>query len=142
MRGTVRLGKGAEHACRVAPPTFSNCGEQLAKDYSYEGAEVNEVSGHFYSDVLSSMFVTFKPDDFDRVMRALVDRYGKPDDLRTATLKDRAGATYENAIATWRKGDATLTVRKYANNINKADAVYISDSTIAEHKRREKEGGR
>ena len=136
----ISCGGVREIVCRSVPRAVSNCGEQLVKDYTYEGVDVLAINVHFYSDVLSRLSVYFKPDDFDRVVRALSARYGKPSHSATTPFRTPAGAIHENAAVGWSgSGGSMLLVRKYAGvNLMQAQALYDSESARAEFKRRGK----
>jgi len=113
-----------EYACRLAPATLRNCNERLARDYySYGGAEFKSISANFYSDSLISISLLFNARDFDSVLHALIARYGKPDELKT----ERAGATYENVFAQWRRG-SILYAEKYSGNLETSGVVFGSES--------------
>src|SRR5215471_5130550 len=58
-----------EYACCLP---VANCKEQLARDYSYAGAELQSVYAFFYSDSLARIILRFKSRDFETVFRALV----------------------------------------------------------------------
>jgi hypothetical protein len=132
-----------EIACNSAQtPSVRSCLDQRAKDYSYGGVEVDAVLAHFYSDALVSLSVRFKSSAFDQVLQAIATRYGKPDNLKTERLETRAGATYENIVASWKKKGSTLEARKYSGDINTAQASYRLDSSIHEFMRREKQSAR
>jgi hypothetical protein len=119
---------------RGAPKT---CAEERDKLYTFGGVPMNSIMANFYNDALASVRISFSAKDFDSVYAALTTRYGKPDELKTESIQNRAGAVFENTIASWRKGDSNLWVRRYSGNLDTSAADYTLDSSIAEFKKRQ-----
>jgi hypothetical protein len=122
---------------RGAPKT---CAEDRDKAYIYAGVRMRSFNAFFYSDALSSMHVTFSSTDFDSVLDAVTTRYGKPNHIKSEP--PTAAVPYENAVASWRKGDSVLELRKYAGGVEVGSAMYVLDSSRAEFERRRTEASK
>lgn len=119
-----------------------NCAEERDKAYTYAGARMHAFMANFYNDALASMHVSFYSSDFDSILAALISRYGKPDEIKSEPLQTRVGAVYENTIASWRKSDSTLLIRKYAGSISTGAAAYVLDGSTAEFEKRRGEAAK
>ena len=71
----------------------------------------------FSDDKLGSIMVTFKTDDFDRILASLNARYGDAEETEEP-IQTNAGVTYLNKRAFWKFPDASLRLIRYASNIN------------------------
>ena len=79
--------------------------------------------------------VTLDAKYFVDVVAALTKQYGKAA-VETETMQNLSGASYENRIYTWRRGNATLEVQTYGRDLENSSMIYRTDFSLQEYTRR------
>jgi hypothetical protein len=92
---------------------------------------------YYYAGKLETIGITFDEKHFSQVGAALEEKYGQGN-LKSETLQNRMGATFENRILSWRKGEATLEAKRYSGKIDTSSVIYRSDFALQEFARRSK----
>lgn len=67
----------------------------------------------------------FGTEGFPTLLRAFTEKYGEPK-LSTATWQNRAGATFDNDIATWTFSDGTLTLKRLGGRISDGSFSFVA----------------
>jgi len=79
--------------------------------------------------------VTLDTKYFVDVVTALAKQYGKAA-VETETMQNLSGASFENRIYTWRRGNATLEVQAYGRDLETSSMIYRTDFSLQEYTRR------
>jgi hypothetical protein len=106
---------------------------------TYAGVPAN-IMARFYEDRLTSISVTIFSSHFDSVVKALTERYGKPDSLETPIVKNRMGAEFQNVKAQWKRGDVILGAEKYGSSVTDGRVSYLTNWGLAEFQKRSGQG--
>lgn len=77
-------------------------------------------------DRLTAIIVTFAPDNYMAIYKALASKYGAPK-ISKQTVANRMNAKFENVIAVWRRGTQTLTATRYSSDLETSSLV-LDDS--------------
>jgi hypothetical protein len=118
-------------SCASAKLSAEVCAEML----SYSGVPVETISASFYEDKLSSVFITFKRDQYERVTTALAGTLGSGA-AKDEPFTTRDGQNVVNSLHEWRRGASSIRARKYTSSPDYS-AMYIQlDSHMAEFQRR------
>lgn len=94
---------------------------------------------YYYSDKLHSISLTVKASDFDQVVAAMKEKYGKPTDMIREPVQTRAGVTYQNQKYIWQNKTSSITVEKYAGTIDRSHITYHLNSYLDEFTKRSKQ---
>src|SRR5687768_15737657 len=111
------IARHAAFRCRDIEPRFRIAGDRACSVFgkperphdgakheagTYAGVPAN-VFASFYGDRLASVSVTIFAARFDEVLKALVERHGKPDAVESSVIKTPAGAELQNAKSQWKR---------------------------------------
>ena len=66
---------------------------------------------------------------FDPVLQALTEKYGKPQ-LQKSTVTSRAGATFPQDVATWRRGSIAMVFSRHGSAVDEP-ALSITGQTFS-----------
>lgn len=102
---------------------------------TYAGVPANLLV-RFYENRLASVTAFIFPAHFDIVLKALSERYGKPDTFETPIVKNRMGAEFQNMKAVWTRHDVILRADKYASSITEGSVSYATTWGMAEFQKR------
>ena len=75
--------------------------------------------------------VTVSPDEFDRVLSALKEKYGEPTDVSTETVSTKGGLRALNTLAKWDFVNGIVTAQRYAGALD-TSAILFTTSAYAE----------
>lgn len=70
----------------------------------------------------------------------MTEGYGTPTKVEQETLQSRAGATFQNEMMTWQRGDVRVNVRKYGDKIDEGLLSISTAAALDEFRRRSREG--
>jgi hypothetical protein len=117
----------ADHICNLALGQSANIG----------AVPVTQMLLYFYDGKLQAIGLFFGAQHFPEVDAKLVEGYG-PGATRHQELKNAKGDTLDNIIRTWRQGQTTLELSRYAGRRSLSRLTYHTDYAIEEYKRRSK----
>jgi hypothetical protein len=107
--------------------------------YRFGGLLTNSFYAFFYADALSMVSIRVQSGGFDTVTAALIEKYGKPNAVKTEALQTKIGATYQNITMTWRRSDSSIIATKFSGDINTSLIIYKLNSADNEIKKRSEE---
>jgi hypothetical protein len=119
----------------------SDCLANPAKVWNYGGYK-SDVYVWFINNALVRVSISFHVNLYQRILGALVTKYGKPDDTKTEEVQNKMGAKFDNEISSWNVSGVTLTINKYGDDLTKSSVLYSLDSSIqdmAERRKKENE---
>ena len=132
----------AKHPCKPLEEKYRELGDITCASYKAEtvaGAPVISAIYYFKADKLVRVNLSFATEDFLRIATALEERFGKPRATERPIIQNRAGATFENDVRSWRIGTDTVEVRKYAGHVTDGVLLYDSQKAISGAKARTKQ---
>lgn len=100
-------------------------------------APINFLMLGYYYDLLESIYISFDEKYFSGVISALNEKYGTVE-VKTETVRNRAGGSFENRIYTWGRNKATLKAERYSSRLDSSSVLYRTDFAIEEFARRKK----
>lgn len=113
------------------------CSLKFNERESIAGAPIRVLVLYYYSGKLETISIAFDEKHFSQVAAALSEKYGQGT-LTSETVQNRMGATFENRILSWRRGQATLEAKRYSGKIDTSSVMYRSDFGLQEFARRRK----
>ena len=99
------------------------------------GAPIRNIYLYYYFGKLERIEIRLWARDFHQVLAALQEKYG-PGSVKTETVQNRMGATFENSIYPWRRNSATLEAKKYEGDLEISSLDFETDFARQEAKRR------
>ncbi len=120
---TKDLGDGVRH-----------CGRLGTMADTYAGKHV-DIMRLFRKGKLVTVYVGgLKPEDFDEVETALVDKFGKPKEDRSQ-VHNAFGAQFDTATDTWTTGTAILVFKKRCGKVTDSCLTLISPEYMEKEQR-------
>jgi hypothetical protein len=113
------------------------CSLKFNERETIAGVPIRVLALYYYSGKLETISIAFDEKYFSQVAPALSEKYGQGT-VRSETLQNRMGATFENRILSWRRGQATLEVKRYSGKFDTSAVMYRSDFALQEFARRRK----
>lgn len=89
----------------------------------------------FYGDKLALVSVSFDADEFRRVKRALMEKYG-PGKSELSVVQNRVGVSFENETVIWQNPAASMKLTMRDRKVDEARLELTSKDSLAEFKRR------
>lgn len=133
----IALGSSILHAVNTGKFTCKNvkssvsdtiCGLWPSVKETIAGAPAKNVVLFIVDRKVSIIRVGFSPEDFDQVLDAMTEKYGKPT-VKDSELTTRLGAVYKNRTASWSTSDARLELSKYQGKVTDgALSIYDKDA--------------
>lgn len=117
-------------------------GAACATRNTWAGVNVLQVFAWFEAGALRRVSVTFKPQDFEQIVAAATERWGRPKHESTEEIQNRMGARFENRFARWEQGGVGLAVRRYGSRVDAGSALIISTADVIEAQKRRGEAGK
>lgn len=114
-------------SCAAGLPGFSDC----IRSATYGGVTFQSVDATFYEGRMGRVMVFTSPTSFDRLKDSLVEALGKPSKIETFVEKTRAGVELQNERYRWVKGDAMLTLMRYAATADTGSVTIMSGEAAA-----------
>ncbi len=126
-------------SCRDAGNPIADriCSLKFNERETIAGVPIRVLLLYYYSGKLETISLTFDEKHFSQVAAALVEKYGQGNS-RSETLQNRMGATFENRILSWRRGQATLEAKRYSGKLDASGVMYRSDFALQEFAKRRK----
>lgn len=109
------------------------------KRNTYGDVILNKAVAQFEDTGLRRVTVEFSPSSFDRLEKALRERYGPPSTENRETMQNRMGATFENQRSTWIKASGVLWNTKYASSLDRGAVHILSQEEWDRTKQREEQ---
>jgi hypothetical protein len=99
------------------------------------GVPVDSLMLLFYDNKLHTIFISVASKNFDEVVAALQEKYGKVVS-QNEEIHNRMGATFNDETYSWRKPGQVLTAEKYAGDINHSRLTFQTEAGLDEFSRR------
>ena len=112
------------------------CSLNFGERETIAGAPVQALMLFYYSGKLETISISFDSKHFSEVAAALTEKYGTGS-VKTQTIQNRMGATFENKIHSWRRGIATVETKRYSHKIDRSSVTYYTDFSLKEFARRQ-----
>jgi len=127
----------SKFSCRdsQAPMADQICHLNFDENETIAGVPVELLILIFFSNKLETISVTFNSESFFKVVAALKEKYG-PGEVRSEVVQNRMGASFENKIYSWRRGEAAIIARRYSGKIDRSTVNYVSDFALETSERR------
>lgn len=113
------------------------CSLKFNERETIAGVPIRVLALYYYSGKLETISIAFDEKYFSQIVPALSEKYGHGT-VRLETLQNRMGATFENRILSWRRGQATLEAKRYSGKLDTSSVMYRSDFALQEFARRRK----
>lgn len=97
----------------------------------FKGAPVDALVLYFTGERLSGIAASFAENQFDQVIRALMDEYG-PGDMETAKADPAAGGRPGNAIYVWRERSKLLRVERFQGGEPRSSVIISEKNFLSE----------
>ncbi len=111
------------------------CSLKFGERETIAGAPVQVLLLYYYFGKIETISISFDSKHFSEVAAALTEKYGAGS-VKTEAVQNRMGATFENKIYSWRRGNATLEAKCYSSKIDRSSVMYRSDFALQEFGRR------
>jgi hypothetical protein len=119
--------------------TISSRDEPITDLTNIAGHKAIAVEFSYFGNELKRGLATVKSVAFLDLVATIIERYGPPTSKGVETLQNRAGAKFESEILKWHRGNATLQVTKYHNDLETSSYSLTSDDYWEEVGRRRSE---
>jgi hypothetical protein len=113
------------------------CNLRYGERETIAGAPLKLLTLAFYNERLHYISVLFDEKDFSTVSSALIEKYGQTQ-VKSETLQNRMGATFENKIFNWARTGGSVEARRYSTKLDTSAVRWQSDSYIKEFAARRK----
>lgn len=130
-------------ACWLSPETSCGdgysaraieCRKAMEGKTTYGGLRVKQIAAYFYDGIgLGYVRIKIPATQFESLLVLLVEKHGKPDAFSTETVRNRMGAEFENATASWKSG---ILMEKYAKSLDEGMISLKLPAFSAEFNRR------
>lgn len=107
----------ADHTCSLVYETIA-------------GKEVQLLSVTFYDDHASIIRLLIQHSDFNNVVDALTERYGKPHSSETAQYANQLGAKFDRRTVRWLGDRSRIEAREYGGRIDRSVIEFIMNDSI------------
>ncbi|MDQ3203920.1 MAG: hypothetical protein M3Q94_17430, partial [Pseudomonadota bacterium] len=87
---------------------------------------------------VESFYLTTNSDNFSKMAALFTSKYGAPMDSSSEIVKTKAGASFTNETLSWQGRKVSITLQKFAGDIN-TSAATISDLATTAQKAAERE---
>jgi len=131
----IRFKASSDRNCTVYGKPEHNYQRPKLEAGTFAGVAAN-IDAAFFEDKLASVHVYVFATDFEDVLRALLDRFGKPDSLENMIVKNRMGAEFQNVVALWKRGDVILKAERFGSDLTESLVSYQTTWGIEEFKKR------
>lgn len=106
-----------DHACRIPGVTYAG-----------KGTNINV---HFLEGVSMVIVATIDSKEFDAVVGALKEKYGKPSTVDERNVQSGIGVMLTNTILVWKRGTSMLRAERYSSKVTES-AVSLTDTMSME----------
>jgi hypothetical protein len=98
---------------------------------SIAGVAVQSIQFTLFDGALGTISMRPRENSFEKIERALVDVYGRPNSVSTSPVTTRAGAALENRTATWQLPGGRVVITRFSVNIDESSVWYMSPAGTA-----------
>lgn len=105
---------------------------------TFAGAKVNSWLFLLRDGVVTTIMISLHTDNFDRVVAATEERWGRPSKREESTVQNRMGASFRQVEATWAIDNSVLVIRKRRGKIDEM-GVYLSTEAMIRDDARERD---
>ena len=113
------------------------CEESVKRAETYGGYPVKSIVARFYDGMgLGAARIIYNPNDFEKILVLLTEKYSKPSSFKTENIQNRMGAIFENAVAEWEIKTGKIRLEKYSAKVDEGTLVIHSSTNALEFKRR------
>ncbi|MBI5331440.1 MAG: hypothetical protein HZB71_12605 [Betaproteobacteria bacterium] len=127
----AQIASNPRHECRPVNTPIGDtvCGLRPRETETIAGASV--VSLYYFYDAgrLNGIQITLAEKDFQKVVDALGVKYGAGT-LAAAPIRNPNGATFEQRIWTWQRGEESLRAERYSGRLDRS-ILRITDDSAA-----------
>lgn len=88
---------------------------------------------HFRKDALVTVHMTFRSNDFENLRGVFIEKYGKPTRDQREILQNRFGAKFENETLTWAGPNVTVTLNRFASDLESGSAFFHVNAFTREY---------
>lgn len=106
---------------------------------TFGGVRVDRWVAILNDDVAKSIVVNLASDDFERVVAALTERWGKPESEKNSVVQNRMGATFDQIETTWKSEGSVLVAKKRRGKVDEMGLYLSTEKFIAEGSRERRE---
>lgn len=85
--------------------------------------------GYNAANLLTTIDASYHASNYPRLLAAFTSKYGAPR-ITTPTWQNRAGATFNNNVATWRFRDGTLKLERYGMDLNRGQISFEAPANM------------
>jgi len=114
-----------KHCSTIDLPEYGGDPKEIDDEILAEGGQI-QVHYQVEKFKLIGVTMSFQSRLFEKLVRIYTDKLGKPIDVRTSTVKTRAGVEYENIEITWDTLDGYFFLFKYGSSIEKGNAALMT----------------
>lgn len=112
------------------------CSLKFGERETFASVPVEVLLLYYYSGKLEIISISFEAKHFSEVASALTEKYGQGV-VKTEGVQNRMGATFENKIYSWRRGNSTLEAKRYSSKLDRSSVIYRTDFALQEFSRRQ-----
>ena len=133
----AHLASNPKYDCRVVTTPISDtvCSLHAREKETIAGASIDSVFYFYDPTGLTGITINLPETGFQPVITALSQKYGTPS-LKTETVKNLKGKTYENRTYRWTRPQATLHAERYAGRIDKSVIRYVDETAAQRNQER------
>jgi hypothetical protein len=99
------------------------------------GAVVKHIAVQLFDDSVAAVLVTFRENDYERVMAAAAERFGKPQNVQRSEIQNRLGAKFEQITTLWSEMGRSLIASRYSGDLDSSSLMLMSKQFHEESKR-------
>ena len=125
----AQIASNPKFDCRIVTTPIADkvCSLRSRETETIAGAPIDSLF-YFYDQAgLTGIVINLDEKHFQPVVAALTDKFGGPS-LKTETLKNLKGVTFENRIYQWTKPEGSLKAERYAGRLDKSMIRFADDS--------------
>lgn len=78
------------------------------------------------NSLLERIFIEISPDNYELIVKALIEKYGQPQSIKTVPIQNKMGAQFVNKKAVWNLTDGRIYSDKYSNNLEEGSILIIN----------------
>jgi hypothetical protein len=98
---------------------------QCIKPFRYGGITPSLMTMKFRNDKLVEVRLSFGSMQFEALAAAMTERFGQPTEVKNEAVQNRLGATFDNRILLWTRGDAILRITKRWSTVDDGSMHFV-----------------
>ena len=75
--------------------------------------------------------VRFDERQFAHMLRSLTAHYGEPTAVREGLVQNRVGATFDNHVVVWERGETRMTLTRFVGDLDTSTLVYLHPGLLS-----------